>query len=82
MFLDLLSMQKEKLLFYLYIYCLMTNHVHLLIERRLDNIGRIVQLTGFGHSQAMWAIWACSARAAQGDFVPERYQLNQTDLCI
>lgn len=49
-FLDLLSMQKEKLPFYLYSYCLMTNHVHLLIERRVDNIGRIMHrvLTGFG----------------------------------
>src|SRR5207248_4805355 len=33
----------------LYAYCLMTNHVHLLIERRADTIGRIMHrvLTGY-----------------------------------
>ena len=35
--------QKHKLPFYLYAYCLMTNHLHLLIERREDDIGRILQ---------------------------------------
>ena len=32
-FLSLLAVQKTKLPFFLYAYCLMTNHVHLLIER-------------------------------------------------
>jgi putative transposase len=31
-FLSLLSVQKAKLGFYLYAYCLMSNHFHLLIE--------------------------------------------------
>jgi putative transposase len=35
-FLSLVGAQKEKLKFYLYSYCLMTNHVHLLIERQTD----------------------------------------------
>ena len=49
-FLPLLSVQKEKLPFYLYAYCLMTNHIHLLLERQVDNIGRIMHrvLTGYG----------------------------------
>lgn len=42
-FLQLLMSQKHKLPFYLYAYCLMTNHLHLLIERREDDIGRIMQ---------------------------------------
>ncbi|MFN2501904.1 MAG: transposase [Pyrinomonadaceae bacterium] len=33
-FLALLTAQKAKLPFYLYAYCLMTNHVHLLIKER------------------------------------------------
>jgi putative transposase len=41
-FLGLLEAVKEKLPFYLYAYCLMTNHIHLLIERRGDDIGRIM----------------------------------------
>ncbi|MGD9631100.1 MAG: transposase [Pyrinomonadaceae bacterium] len=42
-FLQLLMAQKLKLPFYLYAYCLMTNHLHMLIERREDDIGRIMQ---------------------------------------
>ena len=42
-FIQLLIAQKHKLPFYLYAYCLMTNHLHLLIERRGDDIGRIMQ---------------------------------------
>ena len=41
-FLSLIGNQKDKLPFYLYAYCLMTNHVHLLVERRTDNVGRIM----------------------------------------
>jgi len=33
-FLSLLAVQKAKLGFYLYAYCLMSNHFHLLIERQ------------------------------------------------
>jgi REP element-mobilizing transposase RayT len=48
-FLSLLAAQKLKLPFYLYAYCLMTNHIHLLIERRIDGIGKIMHrvLTGY-----------------------------------
>jgi len=48
-FLALLTTIKEKLPFYFYAYCLMTNHIHLLIERRVDDIGRIMHrlLTGY-----------------------------------
>src|SRR6266404_3347189 len=40
-FLSLLEVQKGRLPFFVYAYCLMTNHVHLLIERQADSIGRI-----------------------------------------
>jgi len=45
----LLAVQKVRLPFFLYAYCLMTNHVHMLIERQADSIGRIMHrvLTGY-----------------------------------
>jgi putative transposase len=48
-FLALLTVQKLKLPFFLYAYCLMSNHVHLLIERQANAVGRIMQrlLTGY-----------------------------------
>ena len=48
-FLALLTVQKTKLPFFLYAYCLMTNHVHLLIERQASAVGRIMHrlLTGY-----------------------------------
>jgi REP-associated tyrosine transposase len=42
-FLRELAKQKAKLPFYLYAYCLMPNHVHLLMERQRDVISRIMQ---------------------------------------
>ena len=50
-FLSLLAVQKHRLPFLLYAYCLMTNHVHLLIERRADAIGRIMHRVLTGYSQ-------------------------------
>jgi putative transposase len=50
-FLSLLAVQKARLPFFLYAYCLMTNHVHLLIERRADSIGRIMHRLLTGYSQ-------------------------------
>ena len=50
-FLTLLAVQKRKLPFFLYAYCLMTNHVHLLIERQADTIGRIMHRVLTGYSQ-------------------------------
>ncbi|HEY0346867.1 MAG TPA: transposase [Pyrinomonadaceae bacterium] len=50
-FLSLLAVQKTKLPFFLYAYCLMTNHVHLLIERQTDTIGCIMHRVLTGYSQ-------------------------------
>src|SRR5947208_2258871 len=50
-FLSLLEIQKHKLPFFLYAYCLMSNHVHLLIERQADPIGRIMHRLLTGYSQ-------------------------------
>ncbi len=50
-FLLLLAAQKAKLKFFLYAYCLMTNHVHLLIERQADTIGRLMHRVLTGYSQ-------------------------------
>jgi REP element-mobilizing transposase RayT len=45
----LLAVEKIKLPFFLYAYCLMTNHVHLLLERQASTVGRIMHrlLTGY-----------------------------------
>ena len=50
-FLSLLAALKERLPFYLYAYCLMSNHVHLLIERKVDTVGRIMHRLLTGYSQ-------------------------------
>src|SRR6185369_3269792 len=50
-FLSLLAIQKRRLPFFLYAYCLMSNHVHLLIERQADAIGRIMHRVLTGYSQ-------------------------------
>src|SRR5438094_8775641 len=50
-FLSLLEIQKHKLPYFLYAYCLMSNHVHLLIERQADAIGRIMHRVLTGYSQ-------------------------------
>ena len=50
-FLSLLEIQKSRLPFFLYAYCLMSNHVHLLIERQADPISRIMHRVLTGYSQ-------------------------------
>ena len=50
-FISLLSKQKYKLPYFLYAYCLMSNHVHLLIERQAAAIGRIMHRVLTGYSQ-------------------------------
>jgi putative transposase len=50
-FLSLVALQKLRLPFFLYAYCLMTNHVHLLIERQADPVGRIMHRLLTGYSQ-------------------------------
>ena len=49
--LALIGLQKSRLPFYLYAYCLMPNHLHLLIERREDAISNIMHrlLTAYSH---------------------------------
>jgi REP element-mobilizing transposase RayT len=50
-FTGILELQKSKLPFYLYAYCLMPNHFHLLIERCDDSISRIMQRALTTYSQ-------------------------------
>ena len=50
-FLSILSVQKAKLGFYLYAFCLMSNHFHLLIERQAEPVGRIMLRLLTGYSQ-------------------------------
>jgi REP element-mobilizing transposase RayT len=50
-FIALIAGQKEKVPFFLYAWCLMTNHIHLLIERQAHTVGRIMQRILTGYSQ-------------------------------
>jgi REP-associated tyrosine transposase len=50
-FTGLVQQQKSKLPFYLYAYCLMPNHVHLLIEMQGDPVSRIMQRVLTSYSQ-------------------------------
>src|SRR6267142_1455660 len=50
-FLLQLAHQKGKLPFYLYAYCLMPNHIHLLVERQHDYISRVMQRLLTAYSQ-------------------------------
>ena len=50
-FTSMVAQQKAKLHFYIYAYCLMPNHAHLLIERQDDKISRIMQGLLTGYSQ-------------------------------
>jgi putative transposase len=50
-FLLQLADQKAKVPFYLYAYCLMPNHIHLLVERRRDSISRFMQRLLTSYSQ-------------------------------
>ncbi|HMO81072.1 MAG TPA: transposase [Pyrinomonadaceae bacterium] len=50
-FISLIEKAKQQLGFYFYAYCLMSNHLHLLIERRSETVGRIMQRVLTGYSQ-------------------------------
>jgi len=50
-FTRILEQQKAKLPFYLYAYCLMPNHLHLLIEMRDDPVSRVMQRVLTTYSQ-------------------------------
>jgi REP element-mobilizing transposase RayT len=50
-FTNILQNQKAKLPFFLYAYCLMPNHVHLLIEMQDEPISRIMQRVLTAYSQ-------------------------------
>jgi REP element-mobilizing transposase RayT len=49
--LDLLVVQKARQPFFLYAYCLMPNHIHLLMERREVAIGRVMHRLLNGYSR-------------------------------
>ena len=67
-FLTLLTAQKERMPFYLYAYCLMTNHVHVLIERKTDDIGRIMHRLLTGYTQYYNHRYRRSGHVLQGRY--------------
>jgi REP-associated tyrosine transposase len=75
-FTSILEQQKVKLPFYLYAYCLMPNHVHLLIEMKDDPVSRIMQRVLTSYSQHHNRKYKRSGHLVQG-----RYKsiLCQTD---
>lgn len=50
-FLALLIKEKARSPFFLYAYCLMTNHIHLLLERQRETVGCIMQRVLGGYSR-------------------------------
>lgn len=50
-FLALLLKEKARSPFFLYAYCLMTNHIHLLLERQAETVGNITQRVLGGYSR-------------------------------
>ena len=50
-FTNIVAQQKAKLPLYLYAYCLMPNHFHLLIEMQDDKVSRIMQRVLTTYSQ-------------------------------
>ena len=68
-FVALFAAQKTKLPFYLYAYCLRTDHIHLLIERLTDDIGRIMHRV----LTSVWSVREDAARAWRKGKEPSRY---------
>jgi len=78
-FLSLLAIQKIKLPFFLYAYCLMSNHVHLLIERKTDAVGRIMHrlLTGYAQYSTNFITGFKNLPASDpGDRLPDSRELS------
>ncbi|MEQ1763222.1 MAG: transposase [Pyrinomonadaceae bacterium] len=50
-FLSLLAKQKARSPFFVYAFCLMTNHIHLLLERQIDTVGNLMQRVLGGYSR-------------------------------
>ena len=67
-FLKAIADLKERLAFDLYGYCLMTNHIHLLIRPREGSISRIVQSLLVSHTQRFHRFHRSSGHVWQGRF--------------
>src|ERR1051325_7421859 len=65
-FVQLLEIQKSKLPFLLYAYCLMNNHVHLLVERQGHSISRVMHRLLTGYSQYYNRKYGRSGHLLQG----------------
>lgn len=50
-FLSLLAKQKARSPFFIYAFCLMTNHIHILLERQAETVGSIMQRVLGGYSR-------------------------------
>ena len=66
--LSLIRTQKSKLPFYLYAYCLMPNHLHLLVERRGDPLSRVMHRVLTGYSQYYNRRYQKSGHLLQGRY--------------
>ena len=63
-----IEVQKVRLPFRLYAYCLMPNHIHLLMERAEDSISRIMQRLLTGYSQYYNRKYRRSGHLLQGRY--------------
>ena len=73
-FTSLLQQQKNKLPFYLYAYCLMPNHFHLLIEMQDDLVSRIMQrvLTGYSQLNSLLVVMSDCYQSLSGEVMYRR----------
>ena len=67
-FLQAIADLRERIRFDLYGYCLMTNHIHLLIRPRQGAISRIVQSLLVSHTQRFHRFHGSSGHVWQGRF--------------
>lgn len=67
-FLEYISLAKAKFKFYVYAYCLMTNHYHLLLETAQANISRIMHYINGSYTIYYNTKHKCSGHLFQGRF--------------
>ena len=73
-FLNRIKLAKEKYMFDLYSFCLMGNHVHLLVREREATIGRIMQ-----YLLASYVFWYNSKYERVGNLFQDRYKSEPID---
>lgn len=68
-YLDILKRYKEKFNFKIFAYCLMTNHVHILLQSSAKaSISKVMQAITIAHTRHYHYVYNCSGHLWQGRF--------------